>query len=164
TIMRVVKALDAGPMMATERRPIDPDETSEVVEADLARRGGALLVDVVNRLSEGRAEEQPQIDADATYAHRLTKDDGVIDWHRPAVPLHNQIRGLHPWPHAFSYLHGQRLILLTSAVVRAEGAPEPGTVIEADGDRLRIATGDDILGLLRVQPEGKRPLTTREFL
>ena len=78
--MRVVKALDAGPMLATARRPIGPDETSEDVERDLARIGAASLVSTSKRSSTAGSPEMPQDDADATYAHRLTKDDGVIDW------------------------------------------------------------------------------------
>ena len=111
TIMRVVKALDAGPMMAKGGRPILDDETSEEVEHDLARIGAALLVSTLDQIAAGTATETPQAEAEATYAHRLTKDDGVVDWSRPAVEIHNQIRGLHPWPHAFSFLKGERMIL-----------------------------------------------------
>lgn len=179
TIMRVVKALDAGPMMATVRRPIGPDETSDVVEMDLARLGAPLLVRVVDQLAESAATETPQDDAGATYAHRLTKEDGIVDWNRPALQIHNLIRGLHPWPHAFSYLAGHRLILLRSDPVSKTGSDsgsdtesdtrsaaqsEPGTVTEAAGDRLVVRAGDGLLRLLEVQPEGKRALAVRDFL
>ena len=103
TIMRVVKALDAGPMMATVRRAIGPDDTSDVVEADLAQLGASLLMSVVDQLATGSATETPQDDAAATYANRLTKDDGVVNWSASAAHIHNQVRGLHPWPHAFAY-------------------------------------------------------------
>jgi methionyl-tRNA formyltransferase len=114
TIMRVVQALDAGGMISKEPRPIGPGETSDEVERDLASLGARLLVAVVDQIAQGTAQEQPQDEADATYAQRLTKDDGVIDWSWPAVHVHNLIRGLHPWPHAFSFLHGKRFILLRS--------------------------------------------------
>ena len=116
TIMRVVKALDAGPMLAKDRRAIGPDETSEEVERDLARIGSRLLVAVVDQIARGNPRETPQDEALATYAHRLTKDDGVIDWTWPAPRIQNLIRGLHPWPHAFSFLQGKRFILRRSAV------------------------------------------------
>jgi methionyl-tRNA formyltransferase len=164
TIMRVVKALDAGPMMATARRPIGPDETSDVVEADLARIGAALLAEVVEQLAEGRVTETPQDDSAATYAHRLTREDGVVDWTCSASAIHNQIRGLYPWPHAFSFVDGRRLILLRSAIEPGGCADPPGTVIEAAGDRLIVATGDGMLRLISVQPEGKRALSARDFL
>src|SRR5688572_13378910 len=100
TIMRVVKALDAGPMLSTATRPIAGEETSVDVEWDLAQIGARLLVEAVDRLAAGTAREESQNDLEATYAHRLTKDDSPIDWARPARELHDQIRGLHPWPHA----------------------------------------------------------------
>ena len=164
TIMRVVKALDAGPMMATIRRPIDADETSVDVERDLARLGAGLLVDVVDRLAAGRAPEMPQNDADATYAPRLAKEDSRLDWSRPARDLHNQIRGLHPWPHAETFLDGKRLILLRSAVLDTSSGAPPGTIVAARGDQLDVAAGDGVLRILELQAEGKKPMRTRDFL
>lgn len=167
TIMRVVAALDAGPMMAQVTRPIGPDETSDVVEADLARLGAGLLASVVDQIAEGTAREVPQDDAAATYARRLARDDGAIDWTRPAAEIHNLIRGLHPWPHAFSFLGGRRYILLRSQPVLrpSVGGREAGALLESAGDRLVVATGGDgALAILEIQPEGKRPLSARAFL
>jgi methionyl-tRNA formyltransferase len=164
TIMRMVRALDAGPMLATTRRPIGPDETSEDVERDLARIGAALAVSTIEGLIDGRVSELAQNDADATYAHRLAKDDGVIDWALSANQIHNRIRGLHPWPHGFTFLSDRRLILLRSTPSADVAGGEPGTVQEASGDRLRVATGAGVLSLLELQAEGKRPMPAREFL
>jgi len=165
TIMRVVKALDAGPMLAKVSRAIGPNDTSDEVERDLASNGAALLVVTLDALTEGRAREIPQIDADATYAHRLTKDDGLVDWSRPAVAIHNQIRGLHPWPHAFTFARGQRLILHRSAPGDSDvEAVAPATIVEAAGERIVVGTGTGSLNLLVVQVEGKRPMAAREFL
>jgi methionyl-tRNA formyltransferase len=165
TIMRVVKALDAGPMLAKDHRAIGPDETSQEVERDLARLGSRLLVAAVDQIARGGGQGTAQDEAAATYAHRLTKDDGVIDWSWPAVRVHNLIRGLHPWPHAFSYLRGQRLILHRAGVagdVLARG--EPGTILMAAGDRLIVATGDGAVQIRQLQAEGKCPMTARDFL
>jgi methionyl-tRNA formyltransferase len=164
TIMRVVRALDAGPMMATAHRAIGPDETSEDVERDLARIGAGLAVSTIEGLVDGRVSELVQNDADATYAHRLAKDDGVIDWALSSEQIHNRIRGLHPWPHGFTFLGDKRLILLRSTPSAEVAGSEPGTVVEATGDRLRVATGAGVLDLLEVQAEGKRPMPAREFL
>jgi methionyl-tRNA formyltransferase len=165
TIMRVVKALDAGPMLAKDLRPIGPEETSEEVERDLATIGARLLVAVVDQIAHGQARETPQDESLATYAHRLTKDDGAIDWQWPAARIHNLIRGLHPWPHAFSFLGGKRFILLRSFVdAPGDGGVAPGTVLEANGDRLIIATGGGRLRVTEIQAEGKRPMSAREFL
>ena len=163
TIMRVVKALDAGPMLALARRTIDPDDTSDAVEQDLARIGAALLVRSVDDLTAGTAVDTPQDDAAATYAHRLTKDDSRIDWSESAAAIHNRIRGLHPWPHAAAFINGRRVILLRSSI-DAGDVREPGTVLEAHGDRLTVATGNGVLRLIALQPEGKRPMAVRDFL
>ena len=163
TIMRVVKALDAGPMLASERRTIGPDDTSDVVEQHLARIGARLLTRSVDDLAAGRAVETSQDDAVATYAHRLTKEDSRVDWSQSAATIHNRIRGLHPWPHASSFVNGWRLILLRSSVETGE-AREPGTILDAHGDHLTVATGEGVLRLLVVQPEGKRAMAVRDFL
>jgi methionyl-tRNA formyltransferase len=166
TIMRVVKALDAGPMMATASRPIDPGETSVEVEADLARLGAQALLESVDAIAEGRAADIPQDGSKATYAPKLEKSDGIVDWSRSAITIHNQIRGLYPWPHAFSDLDGERTILLKSEVEPgdAERHDPPGTVVEAHGDRFVVQTGDGALRLLTLQREGRRPMSAREFL
>jgi methionyl-tRNA formyltransferase len=171
TIMRVVRALDAGPMLAVARRPIGPDETSERVENDLATLGASLLVTTVDALAAGSAREEPQDEARSTYAHRLTKEEGLVDWSRTARDIHNLIRGLHPWPHAFTFHEGRRLILLRSILQPlgdrglAEHLDEPpGTVLDAAGDSLRIATGAGDVGITEIQVEGKRPMVVRDFL
>ena len=164
TIMRVVKALDAGAMIAKEHRAIGPDETSDEVERDLASRGARLLVAVVDRIARGNVEETAQDEAQVTYAHRLTKDEGAIDWSWPAARLHNLIRGLHPWPLAFSSVQGKRVILRRSAIESRDARDTAGAILEADGDRLVIATGDGALRITEIQAEGKRPMGVREFL
>ncbi|HKB14055.1 MAG TPA: methionyl-tRNA formyltransferase [Vicinamibacterales bacterium] len=164
TIMRVVKALDAGPMLATIRRPIGADETSDEVERDLARIGAPLLVETVDRLAAGTAVETPQDDSAATYAPRLTKEDGVLDWHASAARIHDVVRGLHPWPHASTFLHERRLILLRSRPSAAAPDAAPGTVVDARGGDLVVAAGSGRVHLLELQAEGKRPMTAREFL
>lgn len=163
TIMRVVKALDAGPMLMKVARAIGPDETSEDVERDLGQLGADLLVTTVNALAAGEVRETPQDDQAATYAHRLTKDDGVVDWKSSAKQIHDLVRGLHPWPHAFTFLHDARFILL-KATPSGDASGEPGTILEAAGDKLVVATGRGSLEILQIQAEGKRPMTTREFL
>jgi len=164
TIMRVVKALDAGPMMATARRPIGADETSDDVERDLARIGASLLVTVVDQLADGTVRETPQDDAAATYAHRLTKEDSRFEWDWAAARIHNLIRGLRPWPHAETFIHGRRLILLRSAVSDEQSDAAPGTVLEARSGDLVVAAGSGRVRLLELQAEGRRPMPAREFL
>ena len=165
TIMRVVRALDAGPMLATVARPIGVNETSDDVEHDLARLGAALLVKTLDKLALGDVTETPQIESQATYAHKLTKEDGLVDWSSPAERIHDLIRGLHPWPHAFTFLGSRRFILRQSQWTdKQTTGVVPGTVVEAAGDRLAVAAGTGVLEITEIQAEGKRPMTVREFL
>ncbi len=165
TIMQIVKELDAGPMLAQIVRTILPDETGSDLEAALAEIGARALMTVIEQIIRGTTRPVPQVDAMATYAPRLTKDEGLIDWNRPAESIHNTVRGLHPWPHAYSYLDGQRYIILRTQISDSSPDHAPGTVIESHGDRLTIAAGDGrLLRVLQLQPTGRRPMTAREFL
>lgn len=165
SIMRVVRELDAGAVFAVTRRPIGPNETSVDVEQGLAEIGAELSAEVIDRIAAGTARETPQDDAAATYAQRITREEGRLDWSRPAVELHNLIRGLHPWPHAQASLADRRILFLKSAVADT-GSPggAPGEIIKASGDDLVVATGAGALTLLELQPEGRRVMTAREFL
>lgn len=165
TIMRVVTRLDAGGMFAATVRPIGPDETSDAVERDLAQMGAALLVTVLDGIAGGTAHEEPQDEAQATYAAKITREDARIDWTQPAATVHNRVRGLYPWPHASTVLGGQRLIVLRTAPAPGATADAPGTVVEVTRDALVVATGHgERLAVLEVQPEGRRPMPTRDFL
>jgi len=164
TIMRMVRALDAGPMIASERVPIGGDDTSVELEDRLAHTGATLLARTLDDIAVGRAHEAPQDDTAATYAPRLSKDDGRVDWTAPALKIHNLIRGLHPWPHAVTFAGTDRLILHRSRPVDTAASSLPGTIVAASGDRLSVATGEGTLDLVEIQVEGKRPMHVREFL
>jgi methionyl-tRNA formyltransferase len=166
TIMRVVRELDAGPMLAVARQPIGPEMTSADLERVLAAAGAPLLVDVVERLSQGPLVEEPQPDAGATYADRITKADAPIFWWRSAHEVHNQVRGLHPWPLAATSIGAHRLLVLRTEMSDrpAPASAVPGTVLEADGERLVVAAGHGTIRILELRPEGRRTMTAREFL
>ncbi len=164
TIMRVVKALDAGAMLATVERPIGPDDTSIEVERDLGVLGASLLVHTLNQLALGPVVETAQDDAASTYAQRLTKEDGILHWDRSALDLHNQIRGLHPWPHAYSFLHDRRVIVWRSALTDIGGVGAPGEILAADPHGIVVATGAGALRLTELQAEGKRMMPARDYV
>jgi methionyl-tRNA formyltransferase len=177
SIMRVVPELDAGPVLALQPRPIGPDETSAEVERDLSELGASLLVSVLDPLARGQIVETPQDDSQATYAPKILKSEGPIDWSLPAGRIHNLVRGLQPWPLASTTIAGVRCLVHRTALPpggRTAEAPrhghdEPpgqaGTVVRAAGDALAVAAGDgQTIELLRIQPEGRRVMTAREFL
>lgn len=171
TIIRLVREMDAGPMLRRAALPIAPDDTSATLDRKLAELGARELLRAVDDLDHGRAVEEAQDHARATFAPRLTREDGVMDWNRPARDLHNQVRGLHPWPRASCRLNGARyLIHRTAPAGPPEAAPDtaaggPGQVIAAGGGRLVVAAGGKTaLSILEIQPEGGRPLPVRAFL
>jgi methionyl-tRNA formyltransferase len=164
TIMRVETLLDAGAMLAKVTRPIGPDDTSDVVERDLATLGADLLLDVLEQLAAGTTQEERQDFMLATFAPRLTKEEGAVDWTLPALYVHNRVRGLHPWPHASTHLDGARVILLKTRVEPGTTTAEPGTIVDVTTDAIQVATGHEgVIAIEQLQPEGRRPMSAREF-
>ena len=164
TIMRVVRELDAGPMLARVTRPIATDETSVDVERGLARLGAGLLLEVIEQLATGTAKEEPQDDSAATYAAKIAREEGTLDWALPAAAIHDRVRGLQPWPLVSARLDGHRYLLHRTAHDPQSVAAAPGAIVEAAGDRLVVATAHGTLQILQLQPEGRRVLSSREFL
>ena len=165
TIMRVVRELDAGPMLATVTHPIGPDDTSVEVERALAALGGPLLVSVADRLAEGSVDEIPQDDSQATLAPKIAKTETSIDWTLPAARIHNLVRGLQPWPLVSAHLDGHRYLVHRTARTADRTNAAPGTIVAASGDRLALAAGDgEVLQILQIQPEGRRVMSARDFL
>lgn len=165
TIMRVVKALDAGAMLDRAVVPIGPDVTSDELERTLAAVGADLLVRTLDRLAQGAVAEEPQDDARATYASKITRADAALDWGRPAREVHDRIRGLHPWPHASATLEGARLILHRSTCLATRTDRPPGTIVAAGSAGVDVAAGDGgLVRLLVLQAEGGRRLPAVEFL
>ncbi len=165
SIMRVVKELDAGAVFLTGSHPIALSDTSVDVERALARLGAGLLLEVARAMAEGRAAETPQEPSLVTYASKITKEEGAIDWGLPAMRIHNLVRGLQPWPLVSGRIAGARVLIHRTTPLSAVTPAPPGTILRADTDRFEVAAGDGrVLGLEALQPEGKRVMTAREFL
>ena len=166
TIMRMVQALDAGASLAQGSVSIGPEETSADLEGRLAQLGAGLLVETLERLLEGGVTETPQDENGVTYASRLERHESRVDWTRPARDIHNQIRGLQPWPLAAAVLGGKRLLLLGSERVAGGhvDARQPGTIVSSGAAGLEVSTGDEVLRIVRIQPEGKAVMSVRDFL
>jgi methionyl-tRNA formyltransferase len=166
TIMRVMLALDAGAMLARAEVPIAADDTTGTLEARLAVVGASLLRDVVDRLGRGETvDEVPQDDSLATLAPKIEKQEGLIDWSRPAPMLDCHVRGMQPWPGAFTFVDGQRLVVREARVDdRPAGDTPPGGLVALEDDAIVLACGEGTtLRVVRVQPEGKRVMTAREW-
>jgi methionyl-tRNA formyltransferase len=145
--------------------PIGPDETSVDVEHRLAAIGGRLLVETIDALDRGAAIETPQDDALSTYAARILKTDGVMDWARPAAELHNQVRGLYPWPHAETYLNGVRQVIHETRPYATVADAHATLSIEQQGalDHAASASGE-LPGTILLAEKGRRVLSARETL
>jgi methionyl-tRNA formyltransferase len=127
--------------------------------------GGDLLLEVVEQLAAGTASEEPQDQGRATYAPKLTKGEGTINWTLPASRIHNLVRGLQPWPLVSAHVGDRRYLLHRTGRTGERSASAPGTIVEATGDRLAVVAGDgEVLRVLQLQPEGRRVMTAREFL
>jgi methionyl-tRNA formyltransferase len=164
TIMRVVTELDAGPMFNVARVPIAETDSSPDVERRLASLGAERLLHVLDRIAAGTAVETPQDPARATHAPKITREDGRIDWARPARAIHNQVRGVQPWPMAAVTMAGVRCLLHRTSVEPEAGGAAPGIILSAGRDGILVATGGGALRVLELQPEGRRVMTAADFL
>ena len=156
-IMKVVEELDAGPVFMTRTVRILDDETSAELGRKLSEIGAGMIVDALGKL--GTLKESPQPADGVRYARKIDKSETRIDWRKPAVEVDRKIRGLSAVPGAWCEIGGERVKLLGSQVVEADG--EPGRVLD---DRLTIACGVDAVRVTEVQRAGKSRLASEEFL
>jgi methionyl-tRNA formyltransferase len=139
--------------------------TGADIERDLARIGAGLLLEVLDELASGTAVEVAQDDSAATYAPRLRKEEGLLDWRSSAAAIHNLVRGLQPWPLAWTLLGGRRVIIIRTRTVPDEAGTGrvPGSIVHVARDAFRLQTGSGLLDVLTVQPEGRRAMAARDF-
>ncbi len=171
TLQRVVRRLDAGPVLAAKRVPIDPEEKCGELMNRLAGIGARLTVAMLPEIAAGRLTETPQDDASATLAPMLEKSDGRIDWTRSAGELHNHVRAMNPWPGATTTFRSEQsgkeipLTVLDSRMVDGTAAAAaPGEVVSAGAAGIVVQAGSGRLSLMLVKPAGKRAQTPREFI
>ncbi|MBN1955421.1 MAG: methionyl-tRNA formyltransferase [Anaerolineae bacterium] len=164
TVMRMDEGLDTGPIILQQEEPIQADDTTGTLTERLAQLAAAAILETLPPYIQGALAPQPQPEEGITYCQQLTKKDGRIDWHRPALELARQVRAMDPWPGAFTTWQGQRLKILQAYPLPDWRGPEPpGTVIEVD-DKTAVATGDGALQLLAVQQAGRKALDIEAFI
>jgi methionyl-tRNA formyltransferase len=167
TTMLMDEGMDTGPMLLQERVPILPEDTAGTLSVKLAEVGGRLLIETIRRLEEGTLSPQPQDHARATLAPLLKKEDGAIAWMAGAREIANRIRGLSPWPGAYTYAGAERWIVAKASVVEGPGptvAGDPGAVVEVRKDALVVATGQGCLAIHEIQPANSRRMTVGQYL
>src|SRR5712675_2951803 len=162
TTMRMDEGLDTGPMLLAERTPISAADTAETVHDRLAELGARLIVSTLDGLAAKTLEPVPQSEAGVTYAHKLGKEEGALDWRRPAAELERKVRAFLPWPGTWFDVQGERIKVLAAGLALAGGAP--GTVsVGRDGFPV-VACGIGGLKLLKLQRAGKSAQSADAFL
>lgn len=162
TIMQTERGLDTGDILRVRKTPIGSDETAGQLSDRLAVIGAEEAVKALDDIAAGRAEPVRQDEAKATCCKKLTKADGRLDFTRPADELRNRIRGLNPWPAAYTGWNGAVLKIFSATVVDSGGAP--GTVLSADRSGFVVACGDKALKIETLQAPGGRVMTSAQFL
>ena len=164
TIMQMDAGLDTGDMLLKSTTPIGPDETGGELHDRLAELGAQACVEALNLIAAGQVQAEPQDDSLANYAHKLTKEEGALDWHEPASKLHDKIRGLSPWPVAHTKLGEQTLRVHASVLLDSPEVGTPGEILHADKHGIRVATGDGVLALTKLQLPGAKALSVADLL
>ena len=165
TIMHMAHDLDAGDIILQRATPIGPDETAPELYARLAELGGGLLTEAVELLAAGTAPRAPQDHEKATLAPMLSRELSPMDFTRPAGQLHNQVRGLQPWPAAVTELGGKRCKVFSTVVLEGRAGAAPGTVLAAGKEGIDLACGGDTaLRITELQPDGGKRMKAADFL
>ena len=167
TIMKMDVGLDTGDILTQAATPISPEDNAQTLHDRLAEMGAALLVRTIPDYVAGKIAPRPQPATGSTYARKITKEDGRLDWSQPARVLWNRIRGFTPWPGAFTFEPAEpkpRLLKIWAAQVEDTLTGRPGELLQVDKAGIVVACGQQALRILQLQREGGRRLSTQEFL
>jgi methionyl-tRNA formyltransferase len=164
TTMKLVEKMDAGAIYLQEAVPLAGDETTGALQAKLTPIGARLLVETLKQLQAGTLVACEQDEHLATMAPMLKKEDGLIDWNKPAVEIERRVRGFDPWPGSFTHVAGKLLKIHRARVIAADADRNPGEVMRADADGFWVVTAAGALALDEVQLENKKRLAGSEFI
>lgn len=165
-IFRINEALDAGPVLITHQVAIDPDETAEALTRRLAGLGAEETLRALDLIDSHQAQFIPQDESQTTWAPKLSKAQGEINWLQPALKIANQVRGLAPWPGAFTFWQGEVLKVWSASLYpdASSGQGKPGQVLACDGGSLVVAAGEGKITIKEVQLPGKKKISAKEFI
>ena len=164
TTIRMDPGMDTGVILLHERVSIPPEDTAGSLSVRMAERGADLLLRTLKGIESGEIVPAPQNPAQATLAPLLEKEAGEIDWAQPAVAIANRIRGLSPWPGAYTFYRDERWRIWKGALIDKTGEEMPGTILQGGREAIPVATGRGLLQILEIQPENSRRMGIREFL
>ncbi len=167
TIMQMDAGMDTGPVVSQFIVHIEPNDTTQSLSDNLAEIGARLLFETLDMWFDGSVTPQSQDDSKATNTIPITKEDGAIDWNTGANEIWRQVRAFHPWPGSFTRWQGKLLKIIEAVPLHKDEGLETGRVIALGNDQpasVGVETGDGILGLINVQIEGKRAMSSLEFM
>ena len=170
TTMYMCREIDKGDMLLKDTVTLDPKETGDSLHDKLSMMGGPLLLKTIDQLEDGSAVRIPQCEEESTYAPKLEKTMGNIDWTMDADRIERLVRGLNSWPGTFTKIHGKTVkiwdcdVVCQEALTESQAAAEPGTVIVSEKDQLIVKAGNGALSLRMLQPEGKKNMTVDAYL
>jgi methionyl-tRNA formyltransferase len=164
TIMLLDEGMDTGDMLLQEKLPLMPTDTVATLHDRLAQSGARLLGKALDELGSTGWTRIQQDHAKATYAPLLKKEDGLIQWQKSAREIHNQIRGMNPWPGCFTYFNGKLLKVFAVEVGEQQAKGTPGSIVEISEKGIAVATGTGTLILKEIQLEGKKRMPVEEFI
>ncbi len=164
TTQRMDVGVDTGDIIETAQLRIAEDETGGSLFDKLAMVGARLCVSTMEKIEKGEATYTPQKEEEATHTRKIEKELGNVDWSKPAKEIECLIRGLNPWPSAYTHLNGKNLKLWQAGVVDENSALKPGTIVKVTKNEILVQTGDGMLSLLEVQLEGKKRMPVDAFL
>ncbi len=162
--MRMDKGMDTGDILLTTKEPVKPDDTAGTLHDRLAAKGATVLIDTLQAYADNTIQPIPQDHNLASFAPMLTKDDGLINWNKSAKSLESFIRGVTPWPGAYTFWGNKRLKIFKSTPITAQISEPPGTIVLGFPDELRVATGEGVLSIQEIQSASGKRLATKVFL
>ena len=170
TTMYMCREIDKGDMLLKDTVTLDPKETGDSLHDKLSMMGGPLLLKTIDKLEDGSAVRIPQCEEESTYAPKLEKTMGNIDWTMDADRIERLVRGLNSWPGTFTKIHGKTVkiwdcdVVCQETLTESQAAATPGTVIVSEKDQLIVKAGNGALSLRMLQPEGKKNMTVDAYL
>lgn len=164
TIMKMDEGLDTGPILAQQSTGIGDEEDAQELSSRLSQMGARLLIDTLDALERGAISPKQQDSSLATYAPKLRKEDGLVDWTEPAILISRKVRAMVPWPTAYTTLRGSRLTIWKARALDLKEKGEPGSVVLAREGTLWVATGEGILEIVELQPEARPRMSAKAFI
>ena len=164
TTMKMNAGLDTGDILLSRKVPIRNKDDAQSLHDILAHQGSSLVLETLCQLDSGSLDATAQNTDLSSYAPKLTKDDGLIKWNQPAVKIHNLVRGLTPWPGAFSFLGSKRFKICKTETKICDLPNQPGVILRISGHGIEVGTQKDRIVITELQPEGKKRMHVKSFL